>query len=1307
MSNKDTLPPPALNNRDNRPSSKMINIAFANLNKNLNAFTELILARPRDSIILTCETPTSDNIPPNAPGYYLIYEESPINSPAPRVCAYIKNSAIDLLDKFTCSRDLVTLNLIDGWTIKATYTEPSSPIDPRILTPIDKRTIILGDFNAKNELWFDTTKLDNGHSLARGKTLHAWSRRTHTCERGPRLPTRHRAGEKPSKLDLIWTRRDSAPFIISDYSALSHSDHMILHAKFCLMKPPRVSFSPRPDYKRMTKEKVLDFFRKSPPPTNSDELDKILNESLQMIPRLLRNPQKLLPPDLRQQRSALRNLMHKRWGSNQYVIARKEYRENLREFINDTIEESLDSAQNPEFFKFTRRTPVAKPIPTLSLNGQIYAGHARIAKCLADHHGCSTPIKLHPIRSPDIPPVLTHEVTEAITKAPPRSASGPDAISAELFRLLHTAHPLCIGQIYTDILRSGKHPANWKTATVVPIPKANKPTYTHPKSWRSIHLLSIVSKTLERIVLQRLQKDDSTSSSHRPMGPTQFGSRNNLGTSDAMQTYLRWKENATHLGHYTTIISADVEGGFDRVDPSRLNSTDLNHLYTPWIRHWAGNRTMRFRHNARLDPTQYTANNGIPQGSPLSPFLFGAYIKELMNPRIIATTDASRIIISYVDDVLICVSSSTRPALQKLAEETWELLSLSAQSHQMSFAKNKTKTLHDRKETWGIGSTVPNLRFLGYWIETPDDSNRLAPPPYQRHLDHWTTKANFSFNTLRALTLRSNKGLRTPAILKILDACTRSVLLYGLEFWGSDPILVKKADAFIYAALRTLFDLPIATPHRALSSEFSIIPTAIRYQLITRRIAARRLLNDPLEWLNEYLPNGTFRNLIRSSLDRVFENEIVKWDNNPGSKRFLEDFLCQDAESSFKEGDLLVCTDGSNNGGVSSYSFCIFEDEGCSALVMEYNAILTPRKTILDAEATALICGLDAALALPSFTGAIYLLSDCKAALRMLSNPKAEGPLEYLTPALEKLAQTRRSIHANWIKGHAGHPGNERADILAKTAHVLNDPFPGISHSYLALHLTTATSTEWLAWFSQVQHEYNRPPRRNTKQHRGLTRLESSILFRLRANKGWSHCDNIGNKPPIPCPCDNLTPRDGTHLMSCPTTSRLRPPDILSWVHQDRRRNSIIRWAAYHRYFNITVRTSPVQWIRLSRPGNIVPTQTPTCSICSRTFTNKSHLNRHEKHIHPDQVSSLFTIGPSRSCTNCLKNFQTKTELDLHTATVHGCPDCQKKFTDIANMFRHTIKKYGGLLCAGCNHHYSSRISLRMHQRSNCGGSRS
>ena len=180
---------------------------------------------------------------------------------------------------------MITINLIDGWTVKASYTDPSSAIDPLLLTPIDKKTIIMGDFNAKDPLWYDTSPLDNGCSIARGKVLRAWARKSFAVERGPRLPTRYRQGEKRSKVDLIWTRRDSEPLTIGDYSPLSHSDHMCLHARLRLIKPPLNMASPRPDYRRTPREEILKFFKNQPPPLSPDTLNNTLSESLKLIPR--------------------------------------------------------------------------------------------------------------------------------------------------------------------------------------------------------------------------------------------------------------------------------------------------------------------------------------------------------------------------------------------------------------------------------------------------------------------------------------------------------------------------------------------------------------------------------------------------------------------------------------------------------------------------------------------------------------------------------------------------------------------------------------------------------------------------------------------------------------------------------------------------------------------------------------------------------------------------------------------------------------------------------------------------------------
>ena len=130
---------------------------------------------------------------------------------------------------------------------------------------------------------------------------------------------------------------------------------------------------------------------------------------------------------------------------------------------------------------------------------------------------------------------------------------------------------------------------------MLPILKAKKPTYATPKSWRAIHLLRVVSKLLERIVLRRLQ--DGEGEEGGELGKSQFGSRRNRGTTDAMTALLRWKKEVRKRGHYQSIIIADIEGDFDKVDPETHHQSALDEKYIPWIKSWARNRTMRMRIN--------------------------------------------------------------------------------------------------------------------------------------------------------------------------------------------------------------------------------------------------------------------------------------------------------------------------------------------------------------------------------------------------------------------------------------------------------------------------------------------------------------------------------------------------------------------------------------------------------------------------------------------------------------------------------------------------------------------------------------
>ena len=322
---------------------------------------------------------------------------------------------------------------------------------------------------------------------------------------------------------------------------------------------------------------------------------------------------------------------------------------------------------------------------------------------------------------------------------------------------------------------SGVFPKRWKSANIVPIFK--KGDKKLPSNYRSISLLPLFGKVLERVVYDQLFRHVSSVISAKQHG---FMPKRSCMTNLAV--YLRSAWEAISDGYQTDAIYTDYSAAFQSVNHTLLThklkqSFHMRDFALKWFDSCLSDRRQRVIVNGKTSHWQPVIS-GVPEGSLLAPLLFSLFINDL-------SANISSGCLMYADDVKIFRQITSPSDSQELQRDLDCLTAWSAcWGLSLNPAKCKSFTITLRRAplqiTYNIGGTVlehvDQIRDLGIIIDS-----KLT---FAQHVDHAVKRANRALGLLmRSFQTGVRPGkFRTSAILTayfatgLASLCRQAVL---------------------------------------------------------------------------------------------------------------------------------------------------------------------------------------------------------------------------------------------------------------------------------------------------------------------------------------------------------------------------------------------------------------------------------------------------------------------------------------------------------------------------------------------------
>lgn len=629
--------------------------------------------------------------------------------------------------------------------------------------------------------------------------------------------------------------------------------------------------------------------------------------------------------------------------------------------------------------------------------------------------------------------LVTKELVKMVFKSfGKHKAAGPHGIKPIVLQNLTEPLYNKITTLYSASLQLKYVPKSLCSSKVVFIHKNNKPTDC-ASGYRPISLSSFLLKGLEKIVLW----DFNEKLVNKPYHRNQHAFTKSKSCDTALSAVVNQAERGILQGEYCIGVFLDVKAAFDRIKPSyiisRMEERFENKIATSWYNNLLSNRTTEIEINGQTVKRKLTL--GVAQGGILSPMAWNISIDTLLNNL----NDGGPVTcIGFADDVCLLINGINIDTMLSQLQRSVKKAENWAREAGLEFGAAKSKYVVFTNKRRKDSDTTVQLKIANSPIQEVDDIKYLGinlncKLSWNNHIDSKVKKAKQHMFILRKL-IHCKLG-PNPGIMKwAYESIVRPALTYGCHVWGANLNKTQTQKLKKVNRLGLLLIAPAwrSAPTNGLEIIYDVSPLDLHIKHLATMTRWRTANQLKMNWAkttsNKMMPHILVWDMELKKQNITPKPNQIQF-RNVNSNFSIPKFSNTENNSDESKCVWYVYTDGSHIDHKTGSAYILMKNGKQIAKKM-YK--LNDLNSVYQAELVAIR---QASRNLAHFKNTkIVFRVDSQAALSSLQSDLITDILVKETiDSLNALGKNNK-LRLQWIKAHAGHPGNEAADIAAKEA---------------------------------------------------------------------------------------------------------------------------------------------------------------------------------------------------------------------------------------------------------------------------------